>query len=80
MLAREGSDSCTCPFLNDDDPRCRAHFSLRQIAQTFDLCLDRYRACPLYYTLRYEDRLAESLPLVAEVTVEGREASAGHAA
>ena len=68
MRMRTTDESVTgeCPFLNHDDSRCRTRFSLRQIAQTFDFCLDRYRACPVYYTLQHESR-ATDLPLVAEV-------------
>ena len=70
MRMRTTDESVTgeCPFLNHDDARCRTRFSLRQIAQTFDFCRDRYRACPVYYTLQHEDRSAD-LPLVAEVGI-----------
>lgn len=77
-----------CPFLNQDDHRCRAQFSLKAIDQTFDLCLDRYRACSVYYALSREQPEVIDLPLVVEVggqaspqvdvTVEGREVSPSH--
>lgn len=79
-----------CPFLNHDDHRCRAQFSLKAIDQTFDLCLDRYRACSVYYALSCEKSDVSELPLVVEVgrypsqrvevTVHGREAGSSHAA
>lgn len=96
MKRKDAMNVTECPFLNLDDHRCRAQFSLKTINQTFDMCLDRFRACSVYYALSREKSVTEQLTVVAEVaenrapiqleaprvevTVNGREVSSGHAA
>ncbi len=44
-----------CPFINDDAPACASRFTLGHLDEAFDLCLDRYQACPTYYRLLNEN-------------------------
>ncbi len=41
-----------CPFLDNADPRCSAHLSLRNITKAFAHCAGHFEACPLFQELR----------------------------
>lgn len=68
MNAKDGIDIGECPYLNEDDARCRAQFSLHAIDRTFDLCLGRYHACSVYYQLKEEDAIIARGGLLVEVS------------
>ncbi len=52
-----------CPFIEQDDHRCARHFSLGRINEAFDVCMNRYLACPTYYRLLREQNLVTTLTL-----------------
>jgi hypothetical protein len=40
--------SRVCPFLEESDPRCSVHLSLRSLEEALGLCAHRYEDCPIY--------------------------------
>ncbi|MCC7408549.1 MAG: hypothetical protein IT442_10795 [Phycisphaeraceae bacterium] len=43
-----------CPFIDREDPRCAAHFSLPRLAQAFGICVNDYARCATYRELCLE--------------------------
>jgi len=37
-----------CPFLDESDPRCAVHLSLRRLDEALGLCAHRHEDCPIY--------------------------------
>lgn len=40
-----------CPYVDESDPRCAAHWTLQNIIRAFAHCADRYFDCPIYLQL-----------------------------
>jgi hypothetical protein len=59
-----------CPFLEQADARCSAHFRLDQVRQAFKFCFGRPTTCPLYLQLRVEARVASMNGVATEVDLE----------
>ncbi len=45
-----------CPFINLNDTRCAAHFTLGRIAHAFGVCLDHHHTCTIYDRLQQEQQ------------------------
>lgn len=62
-----------CPFIDANDPRCAARFSLRRIDEAFGVCLSGgYAACPAYRQLVREREHGAPDHLAIHLTIEGR--------
>lgn len=48
-----------CPFLDLNDSRCAAHFTLGRIQEMFGTCVNRYHACATYHRLCREQARSE---------------------
>mgnify|MGYP006310879371 CR=1 FL=1 len=40
-----------CPFIDQGDPRCAAHWTLVNVFETFRHCAGSYTSCPVYRQL-----------------------------
>ena len=49
----DGSER-VCPFVDQGDPRCGAHLTLRNIESAYLHCADRYMTCPVFQELLVE--------------------------
>ncbi|MBI1368059.1 MAG: hypothetical protein GC162_05335 [Planctomycetes bacterium] len=43
-----------CPFIDDDDARCRSHFTLDHLNEALSVCMGGYHGCATYWRLRRE--------------------------
>ncbi len=75
--ARERDNGC--PFIDRDDHRCARHFSLHRIDEAFDVCVNRFLACPTYYRLLREQNLVTTLTLNGQPFAAARHARAAGA-
>lgn len=41
----------SCPFMEEADARCAAHFCLPNLSQTFTHCVGRWQGCEIYQRL-----------------------------
>lgn len=41
-----------CPIVDECNPRCATHLTLRNLLGAFAHCADRYCECPIYQELR----------------------------
>ena len=71
MLLPPGQTECsTCPFIDRNDHRCAARFTLSRLNEAFEICLGEYRSCGIYQQLRH----GTSRPTVV-ITYKGRPAA-----
>ncbi len=47
-------DVGACPFIDLDDKRCAAHFTLAQLDIAFSVCLRKPHCCSTFHELRNE--------------------------
>ena len=40
-----------CPFVEDREPRCGVHLTMRDLASAYAYCADRYMSCPVFQEL-----------------------------
>jgi len=71
------SGEADCPYVDQDDMRCRSHFSLIHLRNTFATCLGGgHWSCPIYYALTHETgelaEPADAAQLVCEITLRGK--------
>ncbi len=56
-----GSADGPCPFINRNDSRCAARFTLGRLGEAFRLCVNDHHDCHVYDQIeREQDRLAAS--------------------
>ena len=41
----------SCPFIDENEPRCSGSLNMQHLGETFELCADQYTLCPLYLEL-----------------------------
>ena len=51
MARRPHQPVDACPFIDDGDPQCAAHFTLDHIGDAMDQCIGGYRSCANYWRL-----------------------------
>lgn len=51
-----------CPFIELNDTRCAARFTLGRIEQAFGVCLNQHDTCAIYFRLRREQSDATNNP------------------
>lgn len=59
---RSYSRNRPCPFINLNDTRCAAHFTLGRIEQAFGVCFNHHQTCAIYYRLQQEQSDPEQNP------------------
>ena len=65
----------SCPYVNDDDPRCESRFGLGRLDQAFTVCFGSYRVCPMYHRMSAEAATGAHMktrPDVVEITAHGQ--------
>jgi hypothetical protein len=41
-------EKAVCPFIDQCDPRCAIHLSLRRLEEALSLCADEYQTCLIH--------------------------------
>jgi hypothetical protein len=40
-----------CPFLDQTDPHCASHLTLKSVDEALGMCADEYQYCPVFQKL-----------------------------
>lgn len=61
-----------CPFLNRNDARCAAHFTVNRLSYVFTHCCGEYGSCPSYLELVKERQEERQEAAITHLTIGGR--------
>jgi hypothetical protein len=48
-----------CPFIDEDEPRCRPMLQIDRLLYVLEVCADRFETCPIYQQLAARPAQAE---------------------